>query len=172
MKLLQQKYAFQEPQNLVLNSFSCPHKDATLTVQEHASVVTQKSVINRSKKLKIRYIRFKKNSLYPDFPKSIFNRLGVFRSVRHLEVHTHMRSSDAACCAILGVNTCFFSLRVRQPSYRASRSPKTWYITHNLVPMRLPKTAHLIMMASKFFSSSKMSKTGKNEKIRYISVIT
>ena len=52
MKLLQQKYAFQEPQNLVLNSFSCPHKDATLTVQEHASVVTQKSVINRSKKLK------------------------------------------------------------------------------------------------------------------------
>ena len=164
MKLLQQIYAFQVPQNLVLNSFSCPHKDATLTVQEDASVVTQKSVINRSKKAKIRYIRYKKNPLYPDFPKSIFNRLGVFRSVRHLEVHTHMRSSDAACCAILGVNTCFFSLRVRQPSYRASRSPKTWYLTHNLVPMRLPKTAHLIMMASKLFSSSKMSKTGKNQK--------
>ena len=93
------------------------------------------------KKAKIRYIRYKKNPLYPDFPKSIFNRLGVFRSVRHLEVHTHMRSSDAACCAILGVNTCFFSLRVRQPSYRASRSPKTWYLTHNLVPMRLPSGA-------------------------------
>ena len=46
------QYAFQEPQNLVLNSFSCPHQDTTLTVQEHASVVTQKSVINRSKKLK------------------------------------------------------------------------------------------------------------------------
>ena len=164
MKLLQQKYAFQEPQNLVLNSFSCPHKDATLTVQEHASVVTQKSDINRSKKAKIRYIRYKKKSLYPDFPKSIFNRLGVFRSVIHLEVHKRMRSSDAACCAIFGVNTCFFSLRVRQPSYRASRSPKTWYLTHNLVPMRLPKTAHLIMMASKFFSSSKMSKTVKKKK--------
>ena len=99
-----------------------------------------------------------------DFPKSIFNRLGVFRSVRHLEVHKRMRSSDATCCAILGVNTCFFSLRVRQPSYRASRSPKTWNLTHSLVPMRLPKTIHLIMMASKFFSSSKMSKTGKNQK--------
>ncbi len=38
-------------------------------------------------------------------------------------------------------------------------------------PIRLPKTAHLITMASKFFSSSKMSKTGKNVKnplyIRY-----
>ena len=103
--------------------------------------------------------------------KSILNQQGVLRSVRHLEVHKRMRSSDATCCAILGVNTCFFSLRVRQPSYRASRSPKTWYLTHNLVPMRLPKTIHLIMMASKFFSSSKMSKTGKNVKnplyIRY-----
>ena len=96
----------------------------------------------------------------------------MFRSVRHLEVHTHMRSSDAACCAILGVNTCFFSLRVRQPSYWASRTPKTWYLTHNLVPKRLPKTAHVIMMASKLFLSSKMSKTGKNQKIRYKSVIT
>ena len=144
MKLLQQKYAFQEHQNLVLNSFSCPHKDATLTVKEHASVVTKKSVINRPKKAKIRYIRYKKNPLYPAFPELNYNRLGVFRSVRHLEVHKHMRSSDAACCAIFGVNTCFFSLRVRQPSYRASRSPKTWYLTHYHVPIRLPKTAHLI----------------------------
>ena len=83
-----------------------------------------------------------------------------------------MRSSDAACCAILGVNTCFFSLRVRQPSYWVSRTPKTWYLTHFHVPIRLPKTAHPIMMASKFFSSSKMSKTGKKAKIRYKSVIT
>ena len=164
MKLLQQKYAFQEPQNLVLNSFSCPHKDAALTVQEHASVVTQKSVINRSKKLKIRYIRYIKNPLYPDFPKSIFNRLGVFRSVRHLWLQKRMRSSDAACCAILGVNTCFFSLRVRQPSYTSARIPKTWYLTHYHVSIRLPKTAHLILVASQFFSSSKMSKTGKKRK--------
>ena len=53
----------------------------------------------------------------------------------------------------------------------ASRSTKTWYLTHYHVPIRLPKTAHLIMMAFKFFSSSKMSKTGKNVKnplyIRY-----
>ena len=95
----------------------------------------------------------------------------MLRSVCNLWLQKRMRSSDATCCAILAVNTWFFSLRVRQPSYRASRSPKTWYLTHNLVPMRLPKTAHLIMMASKFFSSSKMSKTGKNVKnplyIRY-----
>ena len=96
----------------------------------------------------------------------------MFRSFRDLKIHKRMRSSDATCCAILGVNTCFFSLRVRQPSYMASRRPKTWYLTHNFVSMRLPKTAHLIMMASKFFSSSKMSKTGKNPKIRYKSVIT
>ena len=96
----------------------------------------------------------------------------MLRSVCHLWLQKRMRSSDATCCAILAVNTWFFSLRVRQPSYRASRSPKTWYLTHNLVPMRLPKTAHLIMMASKLFSSSKMSKTGKNQKIRYKSVIT
>ncbi len=96
----------------------------------------------------------------------------MFRPVRHLEVHKRMRSSDATCCAILGVKTCFFSLRVRQPSYMASQSSKTWYLTHNLVLIRLPKTAHPIMMASKFFSSSKMSKTGKKAKIRYKSVIT
>ena len=96
----------------------------------------------------------------------------MFRSVCNLWLQKRMCSSDATCCAILAVNTWFFSLRVGQPSYRASRSPKTWYLTHNLVPMRLPKTAHLIMMASKFFSSSKMSKTGKNQKIRYKSVIT
>ena len=96
----------------------------------------------------------------------------MFRSVRHLEVHKRMRSSDATCCAILAVNTCFFSLRVRQPSYRASRSPKTWYLTHNLVPMMLPKTAHLIMMASKFFRPQKCRKPVKTQKIRYKSVIT
>ncbi len=96
----------------------------------------------------------------------------MFRSVRHLEVHKRMRSSDATCWAILGVNTCFFSLRVRQPSYMASRRPKTWYLTHYHVAIRLPKTAHLTMMASKFFSLSKMSKTGKTQIIRYKSVIT
>ena len=96
----------------------------------------------------------------------------MLRSVCHLWLQKRMRSSDATCCAILAVNTWFFSLRVGQPSYRAFRSPKTWYLTHNLASMRLPKTAHLIMMASKLFSSSKMSKTGKNQKIRYKSVIT
>ncbi len=118
------------------------------------------------KKAKIRYIRYEKNPLYPDFPKSIFNRHGVFRSVRDLEVHKRMRSSDAklTCCATMAVNTCFFSLREMPPSNMASRSPKTWYLTHYHVPIRLPKSAHLIMMASKFFLSSKMSKTGKNSK--------
>ena len=73
-------------------------------------------------------------------------------------------SSDATCCAILAVNTWFFSLREMPPSNMASRSPKNWYLTQFYVPIRLPKTAHLIMMASKLFSSSKMSKTGKNQK--------
>ena len=58
------------------------------------------------KKAKIRCIRYNsKNPLYFESLKSIFNRLGVFRSVRDLEVHKRMRSSDATCCAILGVNT-------------------------------------------------------------------
>ena len=95
----------------------------------------------------------------------------MLRSVCNLWLQKRMRSSDATCCAILAVNTWFFSLRVRQPSYRASRSPKTWYLTHNLVPMRLPKTAHLIMRASMLFSSSKCRKPVKNKKKRYKSVI-
>ncbi len=96
----------------------------------------------------------------------------MLRSIRHLEVHKRTRSSDATCCAIKTVNTCFFSLREMPPSNMASRSPKTWYLTQFHVPIRLPKTEHLIMMASKFFSPSKKSRTGKNQKIRYKSVIT
>ena len=63
------QYAFQEPQNLVLNSFSCPHQDATLTGQEPSSVITQKSVINYkpAKKSKIRYIRYNKKSVISRF---------------------------------------------------------------------------------------------------------
>ncbi len=83
-----------------------------------------------------------------------------------------MRSSDATYCAILAVNTCFFSLRVRQPSYVASRRSKTWYLTHYHVPIRLPKTAHLVMMTSKFFCPQKCRKPVKTAKIRYKSVIT
>ena len=59
---------------------------------------------------KIRNIRYKsKNPLYLKSLKSIFNRLGVFRSVQDLEVHKRMGSSDATCCASMAVNTCFFS---------------------------------------------------------------
>ena len=101
--------AVQEPQNLVISSFSCPHQDATLTFQEPSSVITKKSVINRSKKLKSVISVITKKTLYPDCPKSIFYRLGVFRSVRDLEVHKRMRSSDATCCANMAVSTCFFS---------------------------------------------------------------
>ncbi len=62
------------------------------------------------KKAKIRYIRYNsKHSLFLKSQKSILNRLGVFRSVRDLEVHKRMRSSDATCCASMAVNTCFFS---------------------------------------------------------------
>ncbi len=45
---------------------------------------------------KVRYIHYNsKNPLYFKSLKSIFNRLGVFRSVRDIEVHKRMRSSDA-----------------------------------------------------------------------------
>ncbi len=77
------QYAVQEPQNLVLSSFSCPHQDTTLTGQVHASVVTQKSVINRSKTLKsvkIRYIRYNKKSVL-----SIFSQID-FQSTRCVPV--------------------------------------------------------------------------------------
>ncbi len=80
-----------------------------------------------------------------------------------LGLQKRMRDSDATCCAILAVNTWFFSIRVRQPFYTSARIPKTWYLTHYHVPMRLPKTAHLILVASMFFLSSKMLKTGKNQ---------
>ncbi len=95
------------------------------------------------KKAKIRYIRYNKNPLYPDFPKSIFNRLGVFRSVRDLEVHKRMRISDATCCASMAVNTCFFSTCEMLPSNMASRSPKTWFITHFHVLIRMPPSLGL-----------------------------
>ncbi len=73
--------AVQEPQNLVLSSFSCPHHDATLTFYEPSSVINPRSVINRSKRQKSVISVITKNPLYPDFPKSIFNQLGVFRCV-------------------------------------------------------------------------------------------
>ena len=95
----------------------------------------------------------------------------MLRSFCHLWLQKRMGGSDATCCAILAVNTWFFSLRVRQPYYTSARIPKTWYLTHYHVSIRLPKTAHLILVASYFFSSSKMSKTGKKRKIRYKSVI-
>ena len=71
---------------------------------------THKVIREATKIAKIRYIRYKsKNPLYLKSLKSIFNRLGVFRSVRDLEVRKRMGSSDATCCASMAVNTCFFS---------------------------------------------------------------
>ena len=81
------------------------HTDWVGTLIRYNSKIRYKPV----KKAKIRYIRYNKNPLYPDFPKSIFNRLRVFRSVRYLKVHKRIRSSDATCCASMAVNTCFFS---------------------------------------------------------------
>ncbi len=164
--------AVQEPQNLVLSSFSCPHQDATLTFQEHSSVITQKSVINRTKKPKSIISVITKNPLYPDFPQSVFNRLGVFRSVRDLKVHKRMRSSDATCFARMAVNTCFFSTCEMPPSNMASRSPKTWCITHFHVLIRCHPHWDSIIVRTFPISSSKTSKTGKNQKIQYKSVIT
>ena len=45
---------------------------------------------------------------------------------------------------------------------RLPGAPKTWYLTHYHVPIRLPKTAHLIMRAAHPILSSNMSKNGKN----------
>ena len=95
----------------------------------------------------------------------------MLRSVCNLWLQKRMRSYDATCCAILAVNTWVFTLSSYYIKNTSARITKTWSLTHYHVPIRLPKTAHLIMMAFKFFSSSKMSKTGKNVKnplyIRY-----
>ena len=104
--------------------------------------------------------------------KSIKNQHDVLRSVWNRWLQKRMRSSDATCCAILATNTWFFSLRETPPSNMPSRSPKTWYLTHYHVPIRLPKTAHLSMMASKFCSSSNRSKNGQKHLKSTISVIT
>ena len=82
------------------------HTDWVGTLIRYNSKIRYKPI----QKAKIRYIRYNsKNPLYFKSLKSIFNRLGVFRSVRDLEVHKRMRSSDATCCASMAVNTCFFS---------------------------------------------------------------
>jgi hypothetical protein len=110
------------------------------------------------------YIRYIKKSVIFEKSKPILNRLGVFRAVRDLEVHKRMRSSDATCCASMAVNTCFFS---------------TWAITSKIWPPGALKLSalgrhpdwHSFLARAYKISSSKMSKTGKNSKIRYKSVI-
>ena len=54
----------------------------------------------------------------------------------------------------------------------ASRSPKTWCLTHFHVLIKLPKSAHLIIIRTHPISSSKISKNVKKQEKSVISVIT
>ena len=72
---------------------------------------------------KIRYIQIFPNRFSIDWVCS-----GQFETL--IKVHKRMRSSDATCCASMAVKTCFFSTCEVPPSNMASRSPKTWCITH------------------------------------------
>ena len=97
------------------------HTDWVGTLIRYNSKIRYKPI----KIAKIRYIRYKsKNPLYLKSLKSIFNRLGVFRSVRDLEVHKRMGGSDATCCASMAVNTCFFKFWCATPKIRLPGAPK------------------------------------------------
>ncbi len=130
------------------------HTDWVGTLIRYNSKIRYKPV----KKLKSVISVITTKPLDPDFAKSTFNRLGVFRSDRDLEVHKRMRSSDATCCASMAVNTCFFSTCEMPPSNMASRSPKTWCKTHFHALIRMPPSLDSFIVRY-------------NTKIRYKSVI-
>ena len=80
------------------------HTDWVGTLIQYNSKIRYKPVKNAKNGKKTFISVITKNPLYPEFPKSILNRLGVLRSFKDLEVHKRMRSSDATCCASLAVN--------------------------------------------------------------------
>ena len=95
----------------------------------------------------------------------------MFRSVRDLEVHICMRSSDATCCASMAVNLCFFSFWCATPKIRLPGAPKLGAELIFMSKLGRHPDWHSIIIRTPPNSFSKMSKTGKNVKnplyIRY-----
>ena len=85
----------------------------------------------------------------------------MFRSVRGLEVHKCMRSSDATCCASMAVNTCFFSPRATTSKIWPPEAPKLVAELIFMPPFGRPPHWDSIVIRTPPISSSKMSKTGK-----------
>jgi hypothetical protein len=99
----------------------------------------------------------------------------VFRSVRDLRVRKRMRSSDATCCASMAVNTWFFSpgattSKILWPPEAPKLVVKLIFMPSFGCPPHWDSI--VIVICTPPISSSKISKTGKIKKIRYISVIT
>ncbi len=98
----------------------------------------------------------------------------MFRSVRGLEVHKCMRSSDAtSCCAsMLAVNTCFFSPGATTSKIWPPEAPKLVAELIFMSSFGRPSHWNSTVIRTPPILSSKISITGKLKKIRYISVIT
>ena len=97
----------------------------------------------------------------------------MFRSVRDLEVHICMRSSDAYLLCKLGCKYMFFQSWSYYIENMASRSPKTWCRTHfHVLVGTLPLTGTRLLYAHLQFRPQKCRKPVKLKKIRYVSVIT
>ena len=97
----------------------------------------------------------------------------MFRSVRYLEGHICIRSSDATCYASMAVNTCFFSSGATTSKIWPPGAPKLGAELIFMSSLGCPPHWDSIVICTSPISSSKMSKTGNNlKKIRYISVIT
>ena len=80
---------------------------------------------------KIRYIRYNSKIHYIMIVPNRFSIdyvVDVLRSVRDLEVHKRMRSSDATCCASMAVNTCF---SVFEQLHRKYGLPEPYNLVHN-----------------------------------------
>jgi hypothetical protein len=104
--------------------------------------------------------------LYLKSQKSIFNQLGVFRPVRHFEVHKCMRSSDAACCASAhGCKLMFFQSLTYYIENVASWTPKTWCRIHFHVLITMPSSLGLLHYPHTSNFVLKMSKPVKIQKI-------
>ncbi len=129
--------------------------------------ISSSNMSKPGKNLKIRYISIitQKSDIYKS-QKLILIWLGVFRSVRHLEVHIYMRSSDATCCGGMAVNLCFFSALATTWKIWPPGAPKLGAELIFMSPLGHPPDWHTIIIHTPPFSTSNMSKTGKIQKIR------
>ncbi len=96
----------------------------------------------------------------------------MFQSVRYLEGHICIRSSDATCYASMAVNTCFFSSGATTSKIYPPAAPKLGAELIFMSSLGRPLHWDSIVIRTPPISPSKMTKTGKFNKFRYISVIT